>query len=132
MAVALLTDAVAGFDRIPREDRDPSERVDLLGRLLRAQALLDDYGPFFADLLAVALAAAGRTEEARRIREQAVAIRPDFFFALFATLRAMAVVALESRPARPPRRQVATAGSDYCCEVCRIAGETGEQPPDWD
>ena len=37
VAVALLTDAVASFDRIPREDRDPSERVDLLGRLLRAQ-----------------------------------------------------------------------------------------------
>ncbi|MGJ6964797.1 ATP-binding protein [Streptosporangium sp. G11] len=64
-----------------------------------AQALLDDHGPFFADLLAVALAAGGRTEEARRIREQAVAIRPDFFFALFATLRAMAVVALDERDA---------------------------------
>lgn len=64
-----------------------------------AQALLDDHGPFFADLLAVALAAAGRTEEARRIRKRAVAIRPDFFFALFATLRAMAVVALDERDA---------------------------------
>jgi hypothetical protein len=64
-----------------------------------AQALLDDHGPFAADLLAVALAAASRTEEARRIRKQAVAIRPDFFFALFATLRAMAVVALGERDA---------------------------------
>lgn len=64
-----------------------------------AQALLDDHGPFFADLLAVALAAAGRTEDARRIRKQAVAIRPDFFFTLFATLRAMAVVALDERDA---------------------------------
>ncbi|MFI6798213.1 hypothetical protein [Streptosporangium canum] len=32
VAVALLTDAVASFDRTPREDRDPSERVDLLDR----------------------------------------------------------------------------------------------------
>ncbi|MER5424209.1 ATP-binding protein [Streptosporangium roseum] len=256
VAVALLTDAVASFDRIPREDRDPSERVDLLGRLLRAQVragavaaaretrqrvvefaesvhrddlviaaftawteptpwqtrpygvvdqpivtrlsrllarpdlnpadrcrLLEAYTheligeadptaraaaeealalsatlgdprlrasaiaalardqndlelPGRAELcrelteigiehdlpayrvtgllvqanaaaamndvpalLAVALAAAGRTEEARRIRKQAVAIRPDFFFALFATLRAMAVVALDERDA---------------------------------
>ncbi|MFC4590248.1 ATP-binding protein [Sphaerisporangium corydalis] len=64
-----------------------------------ARALLEEYGPFAADLLAVALAAAGRTEEARRVRERAVAIRPDFFFALFATLRAMAVVALGERDA---------------------------------
>ncbi|MDP9870468.1 MULTISPECIES: hypothetical protein [Streptosporangium] len=27
---------------------------------------------------------------------------------------------------------ITTAGSDYCGEVCRIADETGEQPPDWD
>ncbi|MFB9681890.1 BTAD domain-containing putative transcriptional regulator [Streptosporangium vulgare] len=64
-----------------------------------ARALLDEYGPFAADLLAVALAAAGRTEEARRVRGRAVAIRPDFFFALFATFRAMAVVALGERDA---------------------------------
>lgn len=41
VTVALLTDAVASFDRIPREDRDPSERVGLLGRLLRAQVRAD-------------------------------------------------------------------------------------------
>ncbi|MEU4835530.1 BTAD domain-containing putative transcriptional regulator [Streptosporangium sp. NPDC023615] len=64
-----------------------------------ARALLDEHGPFAADLLAAALAAAGRTEEARRARERAVAIRPDFFFALFATFRAMAVVALGERDA---------------------------------
>jgi tetratricopeptide (TPR) repeat protein len=47
-----------------------------------------------ADLLAVALAAAGRLDEARLARKRAVPIRPDFFFTVLAMFRAMPVAAL--------------------------------------
>jgi DNA-binding SARP family transcriptional activator len=57
--------------------------------------ILAEYGPFVADLLAVVLAADGRTDEARRMRALAVPIRVDFFFIVLSTYRAMAVVALD-------------------------------------
>ena len=46
---------------------------------------------------AVALAAAGRLEEAGAVLDVAPPLRPDFYFSVFATLRAMAVVAVGRR-----------------------------------
>nr|WP_197048828.1 hypothetical protein [Streptosporangium roseum] len=91
--------------------------------------------------LAVLQALPGFTSERRWIRKQAVAIRPDrpdFFFALFTTLRAMAVVALRltmltagSRPARPPRRQAAIAQAQLTAAV-GAARQTGASWADID
>ncbi|MBN6058358.1 AAA family ATPase [Nonomuraea sp. RK-328] len=58
------------------------------------RALHEALGPMVADLLALALHAAGRTDEARRARTSPSPIRPDFFFTFLTTLRAMAVIAL--------------------------------------
>lgn len=58
------------------------------------RALHEALGPMVADLLALALHAAGRSDEARRARTSPGPIRPDFFFAFLTTLRAMAVIAL--------------------------------------
>lgn len=60
-----------------------------------ATRLHDEYGPSFGDLPAAALAAAGRTEEARALLAKAGPIRADFFFTVFATFRAMAMVAAD-------------------------------------
>jgi hypothetical protein len=49
------------------------------------------------DVAAVALAAAGRHAEARQVLAGAAPLRPDFYHAVFATLRAVAVVALGLR-----------------------------------
>lgn len=64
-----------------------------------AATLLDGYGVLGADVAAVALAAQGRMEEARASRAKAEPIPPDYFFPVFATFRAMAVVALGERTA---------------------------------
>ncbi|WP_246366006.1 AfsR/SARP family transcriptional regulator [Nonomuraea rhodomycinica] len=58
------------------------------------RALHEALGPMVADLLALALHAAGRSDEARRVRTSPSPIRPDFFFTFLTTLRAMAVIAL--------------------------------------
>ncbi|MFI6733604.1 BTAD domain-containing putative transcriptional regulator [Nonomuraea sp. NPDC050451] len=58
------------------------------------RALHEALGPMVADLLALALHAAGRSDEARRARTSPSPIRPDFFFTFLTTLRAMAVIAL--------------------------------------
>ncbi|GII63835.1 hypothetical protein Skr01_39200 [Sphaerisporangium krabiense] len=58
------------------------------------RALHEAFGPMVADLLALALHAAGRGDEARRARTSPSPIRPDFFFTFLTTLRAMAVIAL--------------------------------------
>ena len=59
-------------------------------------ALHETFGPMVADLLALALHAAGRDDEARRARTSPgpSPIRPDFYFTFLTTLRAMAVIAL--------------------------------------
>ncbi|PWU56181.1 transcriptional regulator, partial [Micromonospora globispora] len=59
-------------------------------------ALHEMFGPMVADLLALALHAAGRDDEARRARTSPgpSPIRPDFYFTFLTTLRAMAVTAL--------------------------------------
>jgi hypothetical protein len=63
------------------------------------RALHEELGPMVADLLALALHAAGRTDEARRARTSPGPIRPDFFFTFLTSLRAMAIVALDDRDA---------------------------------
>lgn len=62
------------------------------------RALHEALGPMVADLLALALHAAGRGDEARRARASSP-IRPDFFFTFLTSLRAMAIVALNDRDA---------------------------------
>ncbi|MCP2356935.1 DNA-binding SARP family transcriptional activator/tetratricopeptide (TPR) repeat protein [Nonomuraea thailandensis] len=56
-------------------------------------------GPMVCDLLALALHANGLDAEAREVRASPSPIRPDFFFTFLATLRAMAIVALNDRDA---------------------------------
>ncbi|MCO5972451.1 AfsR/SARP family transcriptional regulator [Actinoallomurus soli] len=60
------------------------------------RALHEALGPMVADLLALALHAAGRGDEART---SASPIRPDFFFTFLTSLRAMAIVALNDHDA---------------------------------
>jgi hypothetical protein len=55
------------------------------------------FGPLAADARALALAAAGRRDEARAVLGGAPPLRPDFYFSIFATLRAMAAVAVGQR-----------------------------------
>jgi DNA-binding SARP family transcriptional activator/tetratricopeptide (TPR) repeat protein len=63
------------------------------------RALHEVFGQMAADLLVLALHAAGRSDEARRARTSPNPIRPDFFFTFLTSLRAMAVVALNDRDA---------------------------------
>jgi DNA-binding SARP family transcriptional activator len=66
-----------------------------------ARALYQMTGPLAANAWAVTLAAAGRTDEARRRYSEGAAtpLRPDFFHSVFATFRAMAVIAVGDRTA---------------------------------
>ncbi len=63
------------------------------------RTLHETLGPMVADLLVLALHAAGRGDEARRTRMSPSPIRPDFFFTFLMSLRAMAIVALNDRDA---------------------------------
>jgi hypothetical protein len=100
------------------------------------------FGPLAVDARAVALAAAGRLEEAGAVLDGAPPLRPDFFFSVFATLRAMAVVAVGQRqPAEelyaallPVRGQLAGAASTSLAmrpvahtlaELARLLGRHG-------
>jgi len=66
-----------------------------------ARALYQMTGPLAADAWAVTLAAAGRAGQARRYYQEAAALplRPDFFHSIFATVRAMAIIAVGDRAA---------------------------------
>ena len=83
------------------------------------QELGERFGPLAADTRAVALATAGRLEAAGAVLDDAPPLRPDFYFSIFGTLRAMAVVAVGRRePAEelyaallPVRGQLAGAAS---------------------
>ncbi|MEV6072008.1 BTAD domain-containing putative transcriptional regulator [Nocardia sp. NPDC052001] len=61
------------------------------------RALHATLGPMTTDLLALALHAAGRGDEADRVRTESAAIRPDFFFTFLTSLRALAAVASNER-----------------------------------
>ncbi|MEV4125779.1 BTAD domain-containing putative transcriptional regulator [Nocardia sp. NPDC049707] len=63
------------------------------------RALHAALGPMVADLLTLALHAAGRSDEARWARAAPSPIRPDFFFTFLTSLRAMALVAVNDRDA---------------------------------
>ena len=58
-------------------------------------------GPLAADVWAVTLGAAGQHGQARRYYREAAALplRPDFFHSVFATFRAMAIIAVGDRAA---------------------------------
>jgi hypothetical protein len=59
----------------------------------------EQVGPLAADAWAVTLAATGQIEQARAARAAALPLRPDFFYSILATFRAMAVIAVGDRPA---------------------------------
>ena len=62
-----------------------------------AAALQTQYGPAAVDAAAAALALAGHHDQARALLREPPPLRPDFYFSIFATLRAMAVVAIGHR-----------------------------------
>lgn len=57
-----------------------------------AAVLQDEYGPLAIDVAALALATAGDHDHARGVLADPPTLRPDFYFSIFATLRAMAAV----------------------------------------
>jgi DNA-binding SARP family transcriptional activator len=73
-------------------------RIAELEPVLRTLAA---YYPDGTDSLAVALAAQGRIDEARTVRTGLGPVRPDYFFTVFSTLRAHAVVAVGARAEAP-------------------------------
>ncbi|MFE0463690.1 BTAD domain-containing putative transcriptional regulator [Kitasatospora sp. NPDC058965] len=95
------------------------------------RALHGELGPTVADLLALALHAAGRTEEAHRARTSPGPIRPDFFFTFLTSLRAMAIVALNDRHAAEeiyadllPHRDGPPAGAESLSLALRPVAHT--------
>jgi hypothetical protein len=84
-----------------------------------AEALREQYGTLAVDATAAALATAGRHDEARALLSDPPALRPDFYYSVFATLRAIAVVAIGHRELAedlyatllPIQRQIAGAPS---------------------
>ncbi len=88
-------------------------------------------GPMVADLLTLALHAAGRTDEARRARTSPGPIRPDFFFTFLTSLRAMAILALDDRDAAAeiyadllPHRDGPPAGAESLSVALRPVAHT--------
>ena len=64
-----------------------------------ARGLHELAGPLAADAWAVTLAATGQLEQARAARAAVMPLRPDFFYSILATFRAMAVIAVGDHPA---------------------------------
>jgi hypothetical protein len=62
-----------------------------------AAALQGDFGPPAVDVAALALAATGDHDRARALLTDPPPLRPDFYFSIFATLRAMTAVAVGDR-----------------------------------
>ncbi|WP_040792718.1 AfsR/SARP family transcriptional regulator [Nocardia paucivorans] len=88
-------------------------------------------GPMVADLLALALHAAGRGDEAYRARTPPSSIRPDFFFTFLTSLRAMAAVASNDRDAAEqiyadllPHRDGPPAGAESVSLAVRPVAHT--------
>jgi DNA-binding SARP family transcriptional activator len=94
---SLHADGFHGLARLTIElSAGPAAAAEPLARELYQTA-----GPLAADGWAATLAAAGRMDEARRRYQEAAAmpLRPDFFHSVFATFRAMAVMAVGDRAA---------------------------------
>jgi DNA-binding SARP family transcriptional activator len=89
-----------GFHRLARLTIELSQGRTAQAEPL-ARALHEMTGALAADAWAVTLAAAGRAGQARRLHQEAAAmpLRPDFFYTIFATFRAMAVIAVGDRTA---------------------------------
>ncbi|MGI5208399.1 BTAD domain-containing putative transcriptional regulator [Spirillospora sp. CA-108201] len=95
------------------------------------RALHEALGPMVADLLALALHAAGRADEARRARTSPSPIRPDFFFTFLTSLRAMTSIALNDRDAAAeiyadllPHRDGPPAGAESLSLALRPVAHT--------
>lgn len=88
-------------------------------------------GPMVADLLTLALHAAGRGDEAHRARTSPTPIRPDFFFTFLTSLRAMAIIASDDRDAAEqiyadllPHRDGPPAGAESLSLALRPVAHT--------
>ncbi|MFJ9417234.1 BTAD domain-containing putative transcriptional regulator [Streptomyces sp. NPDC101227] len=95
------------------------------------RALHEVLGPMVADLLTLALHAAGRSDEARRSRTSPSPIRHDFFFTFLTSLRAMMIVALNDRAAAEeiyaellPHRDGPPAGAESLSLALRPVAHT--------
>ncbi|WP_406733237.1 BTAD domain-containing putative transcriptional regulator [Streptomyces sp. NBC_01794] len=105
-----------------------------LGEFLpQARQAFDAYGPLSADLLAAALAAAGQLDEARQVVAQAGPIRTDYFFKVFATFRAMAMVTLGEKTGAEelyasllPYRDAPPPSSGFTVAIRPVAYTLGE------
>ncbi|MFD7258999.1 BTAD domain-containing putative transcriptional regulator [Streptomyces sp. NPDC059874] len=91
------------------------------------------FGPPAADLLAAALAAAGRSEEAREILGRAGPLRPDYLFKVLASFRAMALVMLGERQGAEelyesllPYRDAPPTSSGFSVALRPVARTLGE------
>ncbi|MEV6206629.1 BTAD domain-containing putative transcriptional regulator [Kitasatospora sp. NPDC051914] len=113
------------------------------GELPRVRSLSAGYGRLGADVEALALAALGRTEEARAVRARRLPVQPDYYRSFFLALRAAAVLALEEHAEAdelitellPLRNLVAGAASTSVAlrpiamvlgELARMLGRTEE------
>ncbi|WP_326647691.1 BTAD domain-containing putative transcriptional regulator [Streptomyces sp. NBC_01750] len=101
--------------------------------LPQARQAFDAYGPLSADLLAAALAAAGQLDEARQVVAQAGPIRTDYFFKVFATFRAMAMVTLGEKTGAEelyasllPYRDAPPPSSGFTVAIRPVAYTLGE------
>ncbi|PWK75169.1 transcriptional regulator [Streptomyces sp. CG 926] len=101
--------------------------------LPRLRQVYAAFGPPAGDLLAVALAAAGQEREAREILDRAGPLRTDYFFKVFATFRAMTLVALGERAgaeelyaALLPYREAPPVSSGFTVAVRPVARTLGE------
>jgi DNA-binding SARP family transcriptional activator/tetratricopeptide (TPR) repeat protein len=91
------------------------------------------YGALAGDSLALALIDAGRPDEARAVRAERPPIRQDFFYSLFLTARALAVVALAERDEAPglldellPLRDVVAGAASMCLAMRPVAQTLGD------
>ncbi|MBW0272756.1 transcriptional regulator [Nocardia sp. MH4] len=120
----------AGFLRLPQaaiwiNDGTLGDHVD------DVRALHAALGPIAADLLTLALHAAGRGNEADRVRTEPAPIRRDFFFTFLTSLRALAAVATNDRDVAAqsyadllPHREGPPAGAESVSLALRPVAHT--------
>ena len=95
------------------------------------RAFHEALGPMVADLLTLALHAAGRGHEGDRVHTSPTPIRPDFFFTFLTSLRAMVIVASNDRDAAEeiyadllPHRDGPPAGAESVSLALRPVAHT--------